>query len=413
MHGAPGARASQECQVSQIGTPRHPADVSPDATGQARDAAPAKAGDRSATRVAVLGLRGFPNVQGGVESHCGQIYPRLARMSGRRFTVLARRSYMPEPATLADGLDIRPIWSVRNKHLEALLHTIWGVVFAVLVYNPELIHLHAIGPGLFTPIAKLFGKRVVVTHHGQDYNRPKWNAIGRWTLRLGEWLSVRFADRVIVVSRSVAEMLQRRHPSRASRIAYIPNGAARMPNDPDPAATLAKYDLQPHGFILSVGRLVPSKCFDDLIEAHRKSGLDAKLVIAGGADHADEYSRALVQRASDRVVFTGALRQEALSTLYANASVFVLASSHEGLPIAALEAMAAGAPTIMSDIQPNLDVELPGHHYFPLHDADALAAKLRTPCETFAVPESFSMAPYDWDRVVEQTEAVYAAALRR
>ncbi|NWG53689.1 MAG: glycosyltransferase family 4 protein [Hydrogenophilaceae bacterium] len=398
--------------MSQNCAQRHSAGDTPEE--QQRAAADAETPSKPAEdeRIVVLGLRGFPNVQGGVESHCNQIYPRLSRLRRREITVLARKSYMPASADLGDGLKVKPIWSVRNKHLEALLHTFLGILVAVLGENPELIHLHAIGPGLFTPLAKLFGKRVVVTHHGKDYDRPKWNRFAKVVLRLGEALAVRFADRVIVVSRSAAADLKQRFPRRADRIVFIPNGATQLPLDPNPQATLARFGLRRGDFVLSVGRLEPSKGFHDLIAAHRKAATGRKLVIAGGADHADAYSRTLQAEAGDDVVFTGMLAPAELRTLYSNAALFVLASSHEGLPIAALEAVACGAPVVLSDIQPNLDVDLPGLHYFPVGNIEALAAKLTAPAEAFRAPQSM-LARYDWDRVAEETDAIYCKAMAR
>lgn len=364
------------------------------------------------SKVAVLGLRGFPNVMGGVESHCAQLYPRLSKATRRRFLVLGRKSYMKERVVIDDGLEVRPVASVRNKYLESVLHTALGLAMVGLGEAPDIIHLHAIGPALFTPFAKLLGKKVVVTHHGEDFQRPKWNGFAKAVLRLGEWIAVRFADRVIVVSRSVSEGLKRKYPRRAERIVHIPNGATRLPmTDPDPEATLRGFGLKRDKYVLSVGRLEPSKGFHDLVAAFGASPDGMKLVIAGGADHADAYSRELVAEAGENVVFTGVLPPETLQTLYANASLFVLASSHEGLPIVVLEAIVAGAPVLLSDIQPNLDLDLPGLHYFPVGDVDALAQKLDAPHGAFRVSRNDIVDAYDWDRIAEQTEQVYADVL--
>jgi len=61
----------------------------------------------------------------------------------------------------------------RNKFLEAFLHTFIGI-FAALRYNPDILHIQAIGPGIFTPMARLLGMKVIVTSHGSDYMKLKW-----------------------------------------------------------------------------------------------------------------------------------------------------------------------------------------------------------------------------------------------
>jgi hypothetical protein len=65
-------------------------------------------------RVAILGTRGFPNVQGGVEKHCEELYTRLASM-GCRVRVYARKAYVgPDPANYK-GVEIFPLWAPRKK----------------------------------------------------------------------------------------------------------------------------------------------------------------------------------------------------------------------------------------------------------------------------------------------------------
>jgi len=49
-------------------------------------------------KVAVLGTRGFPGVQGGVEAHCENLYTRLAK-SGCDVTVFTRSAYMEKIGT--------------------------------------------------------------------------------------------------------------------------------------------------------------------------------------------------------------------------------------------------------------------------------------------------------------------------
>jgi glycosyltransferase involved in cell wall biosynthesis len=382
-------------------------------TVEADAGAPALALVQSA-KICLVGLRGVPGVMGGVESHCEALLPRLSRSTPHAFTVLSRDAYAPDRQAPWPRVEVAPLWSLKNKYLEAALHTCIGVLYAALRLRPRIVHIHAIGPALFAPVPKLFGMGVVVTHHGQDYNRSKWNAIAKAALRAGENIAVRFADEIIVVSPSLAEDLKRRHPDRAERIRYIPNGADPFvqPTPQAQAAALDRFGLAAGDYILAVGRLVPEKGFHDLIRAHRLSATGKKLVIAGGADHADGYATELAKHADDNVVFTGKLARADLNALYANASLFVLPSYHEGLPIAALEAVAAGAPVVLSDIQPNLDIGLSAAHYFPVGDVEALTQRLNAPHDEFGVDRSL-MSRFDWDSIAAETARVYEKLLRR
>ena len=111
------------------------------------------------------------------------------------------------------------------------------------------------------------------------------------------------------------------------------------------------------------------------------------------------------------MIFAGSLDRKTLEALYRNASLFVLPSSHEGLPIVVLEALGAGAPVLLSDIAANKDIGLPAKHYFPCQDVDALASALKVSHETYKADRDAVLARFDWDAVAAQTLEVYEAVI--
>lgn len=365
-------------------------------------------------RICVIGLRGLPGVMGGVEKHCEELLPRVLR--GARpaeILVLTRACYAPVRGEFR-GVRLIPLWAWRNKYAEALLHTVFAVFYARFKLRPEILHIHAIGPALMTPLARVLGLRVVVTHHGEDYRREKWGLAARIALRMGEWCAVMCAARVIAVSPATAADLRARFPARAERIAFIPNGIPSLGR----AVTDLPERLGVAGrpFLLSVGRLVPEKGFADLLAAQQRLVAAGEavgpLVIAGEADHADGFASRLRASAGPGVVFAGRVPGEELAQLYRSCTLFVLASHHEGLPIAALEALGAGAPVLLSDIAANRALELPAHCYFRVGDQAHLAAKLREPAARFrvALPDP---ARFDWDVIARQTAEVYRQSCGR
>lgn len=54
------------------------------------------------------------------------------------------------------------------------------------LHSPDIVHIHAIGPSILTPLDRLMGFKVVVTNHGPDYDRQKWGKVAKFMLRLGE-----------------------------------------------------------------------------------------------------------------------------------------------------------------------------------------------------------------------------------
>lgn len=374
-------------------------------------------------KICVLGLRGIPDVLGGVETHCEQLIPRLQRQRpGDHYTVVGRRSYCPHSPFSCDGVRVVALPHARNKYLEAISNSALGVLFARFYLHADVVHIHAIGPALVCPVAKALGMNVIVTHHGADYDRDRWNVFAKTVLRLGEFCALRFADHVIVVSPTLTEQLKSRYRARSARISFVPNGATHIlqqtASKHERGSVLARFGLTHGEYIVTVGRLVPEKGFEDLIRSFKSTEHLAKLVIVGEAAPSDRYAVRLRSEADDRVIFTGYLPPTEMTVLLREASLFALASRHEGLPIAALEAAILGCPVLLSDIRPNLDIGLAQVHYFRVGDIEDLRRKLTAPHETYRVEPDFILNRYDWDRISESTSAVYstvtnAAASRR
>lgn len=367
----------------------------------------------SRLNVCVIGLRGVPGILGGVESHCEQLFPRLQALSpDYRISIVGRHPYLPTERFDFKGVTVVPLPSLRSKYFEAISNTALAVLYARFVGRAELLHIHNIGPALLGPMARLLGMKLVVTYHSKNYDHAKWNRIARFILRLGERCAVAAAHRVIVISRSLTEDLRRRYPRSEAKFVFVPNGATEfspaMDRD-DERALLDRFGLEPGRYILAVGRLVPEKSFHTLIAAYKSADPDFKLVIAGKADHEDSYSRMLLAQADDRICFTGFQGQRELGALYRHASLFVLPSTHEGLPIAALEAASLGVPVLLSDIRPNLDIDLPADCYFPLGDVDALRGKLLQPHDSYRVDPEDIARRFDWSIVARQTKDIYAS----
>ena len=371
-----------------------------------------KAGDDRPT-VFVLGLRGFPNVQGGVESHAQQLYPLVCER-GVRVVCATRKRFHPPGMERWNGVEFVPIWAPRSQYLEAVVHSLLAVLRAAWL-RPDLVHIHAVGPALVTPVARLLGLKVVITHHGPDYDREKWNRIARWVLRAGEWAGMKFSTRRIVISEVIAEIVRKRYRKSSD---VIPNGVPIPTLDAD-RRYLEEYALTEGKYVLLVSRFVPEKRHLDLIEAFSSARLDGwKLVLAGDADHTSEYERRLKNTARNtaNVVLTGFVGGEKLKAIYQHAGIFVLPSSHEGLPISLLEALSFGLRSVASDIPANLAVGLSAAAYFGLGDIDALSSKLKDLAASNWTVEDrervrrWTRDKYNWEDIADRTVATYQSA---
>src|SRR5204862_7415360 len=144
----------------------------------------------------------------------------------------------------------------------------------------------------------------VINVDESDSDRRKWPALAQRYLRLAERAAPHWADRAITDSHAVAEVFERRY---GERIGVVPYGV----EDPgyDGTQTLERLGLEPHKYILFVGRLEPENNPHLLVEAFarfdaaRARGM--KMVIVGGAPYADEYIRGVMRSADPRVLFPG------------------------------------------------------------------------------------------------------------
>ncbi len=361
-------------------------------------------------KIVVTGTRGIPNIMGGVETHCEELFPRIAAM-GHDVTVIRRKSYVQDNLTTWKGCKLVDVETPKKKSFEAIIHTFRAINKAKAL-GADIIHIHAIGPALLVPYAKLLGMKVVFTHHGPDYDRDKWGRAAKTFLKLGESMGCKFADHVIVISKVIKDLIAERC-GRTENVHLIYNGV------PDPEIChefgyFKELGIEEGKYILGMCRFVPEKHLHDLVEAYVKLKKDhripedIRLVLAGDTDFEDDYSRGLKQKSKDHgVVLTGFVRGRKLHSLLTNALCYSLPSSHEGLPIALLEAMSYRLPVITSAIPANIEVGLDASCYHAVGDINALALRIEAIARMPLQRIDYDMSNYDWNVIASQVGDIY------
>ena len=247
-------------------------------------------------KVVVTGTRGIPNILGGVETHCEELFPRMVQKD-IDITIVRRKSYVHDSLAEYQGVKLVDITTPKKKSLEAVIHTFKAILKARSLHA-DIVHIHAIGPALLTPLARLLGMQVVFTHHGPDYDRDKWGVAAKTMLKLGERMGVMFANEVIVISEVINDILVRKYGRRDCRLIY--NGVPA----PDKIADtdyLESLGVESHKYVFAMGRFVPEKNFHHLIHAFSAlKRLDYKLILAGDSDFEDDYSISLKKLAKER-----------------------------------------------------------------------------------------------------------------
>ena len=368
-------------------------------------------------RLAVFGHKRWSR-EGGIEIVVKELCTRMAHMgcqvtcynrsghhvSGAEYDSTDQREYQ--------GICQKYVPTIEQKGLAAVSSSFFAALFCALG-KYDVVHIHAEGPAFFAWLPKLFGKRVIVTIHGIDWQREKWKSgFGSRFIRQGERNAVKYADEIIVLSKSVQDYFSDTY-GRTTR--FIPNGV----NPPELKAAehiTAKYGLTKDSYILFLGRLVPEKGIRYLIEAFKHVQTDKKLVIAGGSSDTDSFMQEMedLAKGDGRILFTGFVQGQMLEELYSNAYIYTLPSDLEGMPLSLLEAMSYGNCCLVSDIPECAEVVEDKALIFRKSDVNDLREKLQDACDH---PEKikkykeqaadFICGKYNWDDVAEETIKLY------
>lgn len=224
----------------------------------------------------------------------------------------------------------------------------------------DMVHTQLFGANLYGRAAAFItGKRVVTTLQNPDYTFERKNAIVRKMIDKITVLITR--SRFIAVSRFVKQSFVKELHLNADNIEVINNSLDldRFTAENNGSKIFLPNGLDGKRYILNIGRLHLQKGQAHLIKAVKRiieSGEDLGLVIIGDGPLKTELAD-LAKRSGlgERVHFVG--KVEDVLPYLKHAAVFAFPSIYEGLPVALLEAMAAGIPCVASGIPSIKEVE--------------------------------------------------------
>jgi glycogen synthase len=298
-----------------------------------------------------------PSHTGGLGVHSFEITRQLTHF-GHRITFLTP---FPGPFTPVEGVQFRHPGEPRTGPGPSYPPAYWsgGVpespfVDAIDGYNAWVAGLTDLGPVDVVHVHDWFGTRggrdlarrlgcpLVMTVHSTEYDRSLGHPWDHILAREQDGIDA--ANRVIAVSRHLRQQLIERYHADPRKVRVIYNAVR-------PSERLERIDPTAR-VVLYVGRLAAMKGVDTFLKAAARVAAvvpDVLFVVAG---EGPEYPRLIALAArleiGDRVMFLGKVSDDEREVLLAGASVFVLPSVVEPFGIAALEAMAAGVPTIVS-----------------------------------------------------------------
>jgi glycosyltransferase involved in cell wall biosynthesis len=286
--------------------------------------------------------------RGGIAAYVRQLLPALAALDTQNdYRVL--RNWRDRPRA-ESGPNLRrvTVWTPCHHRLER-----WTLGAEVSRLSLDLLH----SPDFIPPARG--ARRFVITIHDLNflyYPRFLTAESRRYYNQQIEW-AVRRADHVLADSEAtrtdVVNML-RVPPEKVTTVYLAADPSFRPLPAPMVAATLARYDLQP-GYLLFVGTLEPRKNLPGLLSAYRllleRKETESPLVLVGGRGWLYEETFAQVDKLglAGRVRFLDTVTDDDLPAFYNGAAVLVTPSFYEGFGLPALEAMACGAPVVVSE----------------------------------------------------------------
>lgn len=266
------------------------------------------------------------------------------------------------------------------------------------------------------------GKPLIVHVHATEFDRSGEAGMDNDMYRI-ERLGVHAADRVIAVSNYTKQILVRYYGMNPEKIDVVHNAIDQ--DDPTLARSSEEvmHELKRRGkrIVLFVGRITMQKGPEYFLRAARRileKRPDTVFLFAGSGD----LERRTIQEAAyygigDKVLFLGFMRGEGLARLYALCDVFVMPSVSEPFGIVPLEALANGAPVIVSKQSGVAEVL---HHALKVDfwDTDDMAdkiiavldhASLRTTLSEYGKREVFGLV---WKKAAEKCSRIYETVVQ-
>ncbi len=367
---------------------------------------------------------------GGTEKVVSELARRMDRARFQPWVVIPRARALDRMADdlRAHGVPVERLDEMTNRFQWALgLRTLR----LLARHRRSVLHVHHVWPAAdryIVPLAHLAGVgSVIVTEHLVGYS----HSTGQKWLKLRE---LSRADEVVCVSRAVASMLERDYAFDVERGRVIENGVdavgldrARPTAVAERARVRASLGTPDEAFVwVCVGRLETQKGVDVLLDAFAQAraaapGRDTRLWIVGdGSQRPALEQRARALGLAERVRFAGAVLDS--SPFYWGGDGFALLSRWEGLPLALLEAQAAGLPVVAAAAGGIPEVIRDGTTglLVPREDAAAAARALGRIETDAALADRLAYEgarqareEWSWERMVSAYEVLYERAWRR
>lgn len=293
----------------------------------------------------------------------------------------------------------------------------FGLLWQIIKLRPDLVHF------TFAQQPILYQGTAVTTIHDLTtlrFNNPSKNrlvfGLKQRVYHLVNYIAAHKSRAIITPSNYVKDDVARTMRVNSRKITVTYEGGDSLDASPE-----AMPELEGKQFLLYVGRPNPHKNLGRLVEAFsvlKQDFPDLQLVLAGKRDALfRRHAREVARLGTPDVHFTGFVSDAQLRWLYEHTAAYIFPSLSEGFGLPGLEAMHHGAPVVSSNATCLPEIYGNGAQYFDPLDVDAMAAAIRDVLTRPALRSKLVAAGqrqvrlYSWERMAEQTLAIYRDVL--
>lgn len=354
----------------------------------------------------------YPPYIGGAETFAGGLAQELRGRGVEYLVVTSHHDRELPDEDVVDGIAVRRLpmrEAIAAGDPAGLIGLVRTVGAIKREFAADLVHLNAIGPSALVHLmsAGPSPPPLLVTLQ-QEVLASQADGGGTVLARVVEQ-----ADWVVACSDRVLRQLRAAHPDAAPRSSRIYNGVAPPPLDPGPPPE------PPH--VAYLGRLVPAKDVGRALRAFAllaESRPGVRFTIGGDGEERDALRRLAAELGlAGRVSFPGWVAPQDVSGFLADASVLVMPSLREGLPLVAVQAALAGRPVVATRVGGLPEIVCDGESGILVDDAspETLAAAVgrlldepQTAQRMGARARRHALDAFAWEAIVAAYADVYS-----
>ena len=358
-------------------------------------------------KIAIMGTRGIPANYGGFETFAEALGIGLAER-GHDVTVYCRSNTIQYEGNHYRGVRLVVLPTIRHKYFDTVAHTFLSVLHGLTQRYDAVLVCNSIN-SIFCFIPRLGGQPVAINVDGLEWQRAKWNWLGKWMYRFSEWMATFLPSHVVTDSKTIQAYYARKFHREST---FIPYGASTKGVETD--EILRRYGLERRGYVLYVSRLEPENNAHEVVAAFEKTKTDLRLVMVGDAPYSDRYIRELKNTRDPRILFTGYVFGQGYRELQSNAYLYVQATEVGGTHPALLEGMGYGNCVLANDVPEHREVLEDAGFYFDLKVRGDLKRKLQylidhpddvATCREKALARIEEA--YTWERIISDYEKLF------